>query len=254
MGRLLLVAVLALMTGPLAAQLSINRPGEREFVLDLAGVLSDADKSEIRAKCDSLLTAKATPIVVVVIRAMADHGGAGMTIEQFATALFNQWGIGHPTLHGKPWNTGMLLLVATQDRRARIELGAGWKHSRDAKSREIMDTLIVPAFKRGDYAGGIKGGVEGLDAMARGLDMPQPPTHWSKWLFIAGLGFIGVLMVVSLARNGRSGWAWAFWGIVFGVGIFLLTRRAGSGSGFGGSFSGGSFGGGFSGGGASGSW
>lgn len=256
MGRFLLVAALALLTGPLAAQLSINRPGEREFVLDLAGVLSESDKSEIRAKCDALLTAKAAPIVVVVIRSMANHGGQGMSIEAFATALFNQWGIGHPTLHGKSWNMGILLLVATEDRRARIELGAGWPTSKNAECQRIMDELMVPAFKRGDYPAGVKGGVSGLEAMANGLEPPKPPIPLKMWLLFAALVGLGIFTVVSLVRRGSSGWAWLFWGAVFALlSVLLMGFLRSRGRSSGGGFSGGSFGGGFSGGGgASGSW
>ena len=68
-------------------------PGDREFIRDLAGLLDPGAQEQIRKICDSLLTDKATPIIVITIESMAKHGGEGMRIETFATLLFDQWGI-----------------------------------------------------------------------------------------------------------------------------------------------------------------
>jgi uncharacterized protein len=239
-----------------AAQISLEPPGEREFVRDLAEMIDSADKEKIRSICDKLLTDKATPIIVVTIDSMAQHGGAGMRIETFALLLFNQWEIGHAKLNGQDWNTGILLLVSKGDRKARIELGAGWRREKDALCDRIMQEQIVPRFKEGDYSGGVVAGVESLDKMARDLELPTKPRPWWHYALIVGFMALVVFTIVSLVRRGASGWAWLFWAAVFGlVGYMLysfLTRSSSSG---GGGFSGGSFGGGFSGGGgATGSW
>lgn len=235
-----------------AGQIEIPRPGEHEFVLDLAGLLKPADAEKIRTDCAKLLKEKATPIVVVTIESMAAHGGEGLRIETFATLLFDQWGVGHAELGGRSWNTGILLLVSKGDRKARIELGAGWGRRQDAQCRQIMAQRIVPAFKRGQDARGIVQGVEALDAMARGLSLPRAPRPWWHWALVVLGVVLAVWTGISLYRSGHRGWAWIFWAVVLAAGAFLLfrllTRR-------GGGFSGGSFGGGFSGGGgASGSW
>src|SRR5262245_50529174 len=93
-----------------AAKISLERPGDREFVRDLAEMINAADKEKIRSICDKLLTDKATPVIVVTIDSMAQYGGEGMRIETFALLLFNQWEIGQAKLNGKNWNTGILLL------------------------------------------------------------------------------------------------------------------------------------------------
>jgi uncharacterized protein len=235
--------------------IALERPGEREFVLDTANMISDADKQKIKQVADKLLTDKAAPIIVVTIDSMAKHGGAGLRIETFARLLFDQWGIGPAKLGDTQWNYGMLLLVSKQDRKARIELGAGWKREKDAVAQKIMDDMIIPAFKRGDFSGGIVAGVEGLDKMARDLELPKRPRPTSH--YIIGAVFVGLLVftVISLIRRGASGWAWLMWAAVFGVVGMLLYHLATSRSSGGGGFSGGSFGGGSSGGGgASGSW
>lgn len=261
--RLCLLAVTLTIGSLLQAQdanrIDLEPPGPRDFIVDKADLIGEADELKIRQLADKLLTDKAAPIVVVTIESMAAHGGSGLRIETFARLLFDQWEIGPAKLGENPWNYGMLLLVSRDDRKARIELGAGWRHDKDVAAQKIMDELIIPHFKAGDFSGGIVAGVEGLDKLARDLKLPEavapprPASHY--WI---GLAFVGLLIftVVSLIRRGSSGWAWLFWGVVFAViGTILYqmaTSRSNSG---GGGYSGGSFGGGFSGGGgASGSW
>lgn len=295
MNRLmLLMASLVLSLAPEAnafQQIDLKRPGDREFVRDEAGLLNAQDKTAIVADCEKLLNDKATPIIVVTINDMKSHGGAGMRIETFARFLFDQWEVGHAELNGISWNTGILLLVSRNDRKARIELGGGWKHEYDQRCKEIMDQTIIPEFKRGDYSKGIREGVRQLVAMSGGIQMPgktganpsadpsatqgtpsvrYQPQHGSgpsihPGILIA-LACLAVFTVVSIARKGSQGLAWILWAGVFGVIGYILVsmmtnhdrRSPWGGGGFGGSgggFGGGSFGGGFSGGGgASGSW
>ena len=232
----------------------LDPPGPREFVRDLADMITPEGEQKIREACDKLLTEKATPIIVVTIKSMAQHGGPRLRIETFARLLFDQWEIGHATINGQRWNTGILLLVSEGERKARIELGAGWKRDKDDLCRQIMDEQIITRFKAGEFSAGIVAGVEALDKMARGLKLPSKPRPMWHYLVIVGAVVLGIFTIVSMIRRGSSGWAWLFWGVVFAiVGTILfnmLTRRSG-----GGGFSGGSFGGGSSGGGgATGSW
>ena len=240
-------------------RLSLEPPGQREFIRDLAGMVPAQEAALIRQVCDQLLTQKATPVIVVTIESMAKYGGGDMSIESFAMLLFNQWGIGHEKRDGNAWNRGILLLVSRDDRKARIELGAEWGHGKDGLCRKIMDEQIIPRFKRGDYSSGILAGVSALDKMVRGQELPV--VRRPNWQYVFGAGAIALLFftVVSVARRGTGGMAWLFWAAVFGlIGSILysmLTNAGRGGSSGGGGFSGGSFGGGFSGGGgASGSW
>lgn len=238
-----------------AIEIDLDPPGDREFIRDLAGLLDSGSEEHIRKLCDSLLTDKATPIIVITIESMAKHGGEDMRIETFATLLFDQWGIGHATLGKQEWNTGILLLVSRDDRKARIELGGGWGRREDALCQQIMDEHIIFHFKQGRFSEGIVAGVEALDKMGRMLELPTRPRPW--WHYALVVGFIGLVIftIVSLVRRGASGWAWIFWGVVFAiVGTILYQMITSRGNG-GGGFSGGSFGGGSSGGGgATGSW
>jgi uncharacterized protein len=238
--------------------IALDRPGPREFVVDRANLLSAADKQRIQEICDKLLTDKATPIIVVTINSMASHNGAGMGIESFATLLFNQWGIGVKELNGQTWNTGILLLVSKNDRKSRIELGGYWRRDQDALAQQIMNEQMVPRFKQGDFSGGILAGVESLDKMARGLQLPKaatPPPPWWVYPVMLGVIALAIFTVVSLIRRGSSGWAWLLWAAVFAAVGYMLDQMATSRGSSGGVYSGGSFGGGSSGGGgATGSW
>lgn len=236
--------------------INLQPPEEGQFILDKAQVIDDATEEKIREICTKLLREKATPIIVVTIESMAAYGG-DLRIETFARLLFDQWGIGAPEINGQVWNTGMLLLVSVGDRKARIELGAGWKRDKDDEAKQVMDELIFPRFREGNFAAGILAGVEGLANIARGLELPRAPRPWWHYALIVGAVALAIFTVVSLIRRGASGWAWLFWGAVFAVIGYLLYQmvtNAGRSSG-GGGYSGGSFGGGFSGGGgATGSW
>lgn len=226
-------------------------------MLDRANLLSSDQVETIRKSCDKLLTEHATPILVVTIDSIYDHYSGSFGIGAFAMRLFNQWQIGHATLNGSSWNTGILLLIAYEDRRARIELGAGWGHEKDDLCKQIMNERIVPMFKVGSYDQGILAGVEALDAMARTKPLPEirtPPLSTRAWVIILGSVVIALLSAVSFALSGRKGYAWIAWGATFtALGWLALHMVRGNGGGSG--FSGGSFGGGSSGGGgATGSW
>ena len=277
-----LVTLIVATTTSTAAEISLDRPGDREFVRDSANMLTQPDKGEIVAICDKLLTDKATPIIVITIDRMSDHGGNGMRIETFARLLFDQWEIGQAELNGQLWNTGILVLVSKGDRKARIELGAGWHRDKDQLCKNIMDEQIIPQFKQQNFSGGIKAGVVALDAMARELPLPsvapaagssqsnpnssypgnyyqgQQKPETPAWLPIAVLMLVGagIFTAVSLVRSGASGWAWAMWAGIFAIlGAILYafaTSNNNRGGGFfgggGGGFGSGSSGGGFSGG------
>ena len=220
-----------------------DKPPDENFFVDGAGLIQVEDQARVDEIAGKLLREERIPLFVVTIRSLAGQNAAGQSVEQYARALFDHWGIGSPDR-----NYGMLLLVAAGDRKARIELGAGWAGQHDAAARSVMNDLIVPAFKRGEFSTGIVDGVRGMDSMARGLALPRPTTPW--WFLPAlAVGAIAfVALVVNLFRTGRSGWACALI-VALGLLLFYLARNAGSG-GSGGGFGGGGGGGG----GATGSW
>lgn len=221
-----------------------EKPGDADFFVDKAGIINAEAATEINSLASKLLQDEQVALFIVTITSLVDYDAAGYSIEGYAADLFDEWGIGFDDR-----NYGMLLLVSKGDRKARIELGADWDRSYDRSSKEIMDSLIIPSFKKNDYSMGIVSGVKGLDAMARGLSLPKPEAPW--WLLpaIVVSVILVIALIINLFKTGRSGWAWAL--IAFlGLLIFAILRSSNSSGG-----SSGGFGGGFSGGGgASGSW
>jgi len=221
-----------------------EKPPKEHFYVDQAGLLAADDAAAIDKIAASLLSEEKIPLLVVTIPSLISQQASNHTVDTYAAALFDEWGIG-----SQDRNYGILLLVSVGDRKARIEFGKAWGGKHDADAKHVMDDMIVPAFKRGEFSAGISEGVNALDKMARGLALPKPKSPW--WVLPAMiLGTLLVIMViVSLFKSGRSGWGWA---LIVGIGvvIFFILRAAASSGGSGGSFGGGSSGGG----GASGSW
>ena len=219
-----------------------DKPPRKAFFVDEAGLITPEDADAINQIASKLLREERVPLFVVTIRGLsayeADRGG----VERYARQLFDHWGIG-----SKKRNFGMLLLVSAGDRNARIELGADWSGRHDAEARTVMDDLIIPQFKRGDFSLGILDGVRGMDAMARGLALPRAATPWWFWPAVIIGAIVIVAVIVSLFKSGRKGWGWALIALL-GIILFFALRSAMSGSG------GGFGGGGGGGGGASGSW
>ncbi len=236
----------------LAQEIDLAPPPEGQYVLDYAGLIDPEDEQEINKIAAASLAETVIPIITVTIEDMAQYGGAGMRIETFATLLYNQWEIGYERINNEYWNKGILLLVSRDDRFARIELGDGWDREHDDVARIVMDDQIIRSFKPGNYSAGIRRGVEALNSMARDEPLPRRPISWRNVAIFAAFIGLAIFTVVSLIRRRASGWAWIFWGVVFGIlGMLLLNMMRGRGGGF----SGGAFGGGFSGGGgATGSW
>jgi uncharacterized protein len=219
-----------------------EKPAKGRFYVDEAGLIDAAEGKEIDEIAAALLKEEQVPLIVVTIKSLMSHEAAGYTIERYAFELFNQWGIG-----SERRNYGMLLLVSRQDRKARIELGGAWGHSSNFQAQQVMNDLVIPEFRRGSYSEGILAGVRGMNALARGLQLPKPKAPW--WALPLFLAFLAVAIgvIVSLFKSGRKGWGWA---LLIGLGALLFFLLRASARGGGGAFGGGSSGGG----GATGSW
>lgn len=224
------------------------------YVTDIAGLLTPDEEERIERWLWQVESKTRVEIIVVLLQSIRDYPGTpNGSIEQFATALFNKYGIGN-----LPKNDGVLLLVARRDRKARIELGAHYGRDRDDDAKRIMDKVIAPCFKDDDYAQGITEGTRALCREFAGVRIGLP------WMLIGILIAIPVvgLIAFSLFRNGKRGWGWVCVGLILVLvlaAIFILCQivkhmpKSSSGSWSSGGLGG--FGGGFSGGGgATGSW
>ena len=225
------------------------------YVTDLDDLLSDDEEERIEVWLWQAESRTGIEIAVVTVPSFRHYPGTpSRSIETFARGLFDSWGIGN-----MPANDGVLLLVALTDRKVRIELGAGYANTRDADAARIIQEVILPHFRDDDYSKGITAGVQAIGAELASLRFGFP----RRLVWIAGASLAGILIALSLFRNGKRGWGWVVVGLVV-VLLFFLFRmlqwivrnmpESGSSSwsagGVGGSFGGGSSGGG----GVTGSW
>jgi uncharacterized protein len=163
----LLLLALALSAGALQAA-TPDFPPLTGRVVDRAGLLSERDETELDAALARFEQASGDQLVVATLPSLQ-----GLTIEEYGYQLGRHWGIGQA---GK--DNGALLLVAPEERAVRIEVGYGLEGElTDALSRTIIESRILPRFRQGDFAAGIKAGVAGMiGALGGSYDPSLPPT------------------------------------------------------------------------------
>lgn len=243
------LACAALAQAPAATPLAF--PALTGRVVDDAGLLPAEDRATLAASLTRLEAQTTDQLVVVTVKSLQ-----GATIEDYGYQLGRRWGIGQ-----KDKDSGVLLIVAAAERRVRIEVGYGLEGTlTDAATRLIIENSILPAFKAGDFPGGIKAGTSQIIQVlggaaagtsprtaARGAAGAPPNAGTPVWLgVLLGLGGVG-LLVFCAVKGGA-----ACRGIMQFLLLLALSGRSGSSRGRSSPFSGG--GGSFGGGGSSGSW
>jgi uncharacterized protein len=124
------------------------------WVTDMAGILTEQTETQINQMISQLEAKYGTEMAVVTVPKTAPADSP----KQFATELFNYWGIGK-----KGQDNGVLFLISVGDRRVEIETGYGVEAILpDAKVGNIIDTQIIPRFKKGDFEGGTLAGTKAL--------------------------------------------------------------------------------------------
>lgn len=122
-------------------------------IVDQMGLLSAADRAAVEESLRALDAKSSDQVVVVTVRSLE-----GYAIEDYGYQLGRHWQIGQAGT-----NNGVLLIVSPNDRKVRIEVGRGLEPQlTDTMSKLIIDNAILPAFRRGDFAGGIKAGVRDI--------------------------------------------------------------------------------------------
>jgi len=135
-------------------------------VVDEAGILSPQIESEIGAQLAAHEQATTNQVVVATLKSLQAYD-----ISDYANQLFRHWGIGQ-----KDKNNGVLLVVAPNERKVRIEIGYGLEGVlTDALSRDIIERVITPPFRQGDYEQGIRSGATAILAALGGDYRPAPP-------------------------------------------------------------------------------
>ncbi len=245
-------------------------------VVDLTATLSPDQVAALEQKLKAFEDRKGSQLAVLIVPTTQPE-----TIEQYALRVVEQWKLGR-----KKVDDGALLLIAKNDRKLRIEVGYGLEGAlNDATSKRIIDEIITPKFRSGDFAGGISDGADRILKVIDGEPLPAPKPEGE----LPDLGLIGeyfpFLLIVVLvgggifraifgrllgslvAGGGVAFFIWFFLGalsiaaiggliafVVTMIGDSIVSSGGGGRGGYGGGFSSGgssSSGGGFSGGGGS---
>jgi uncharacterized protein len=222
-------------------------------VVDQTGTLSSGDIASLSQTLKDLETRKGSQIAVLIVPTTD-----GEAIEQFSLRVAEAWKIGR-----KKVDDGALLVIAKNDRHLRIEVGYGLEGAlTDVTTKRIIDEVITPKFKGGDFAGGISAGVNRMIGIINGEKLPEPePVHWDKpnsfdafnpfWLFFAFVGssilrsilgrligsigagvFVGTLVWFLFENFGA---ALAIGGLAFLISVIIDVMPSGRGSSSGGS-------------------
>ncbi len=199
---------LALLLAPLAAFAQTSEPLQfpelTGRIVDRASLLSDAQRKELSRKLEDLETKTTAQFVVVTLTSLS-----GRTIEEYGYQLGRHWGIGQKTT-----NNGVLLIVAPNERKVRIEVGYGAEGILpDAVSSLIIQRVIIPKFRANDYAGGIVAGADEIIKVLSGggEEWKRPPQQGQQipdWvivllvlLFTFGPIFLAVLITWLTVRS-----------------------------------------------------
>ncbi len=256
----LLALLLLLVAAPLQAQQFPELTGR---VVDAADILPPDVEQQIIARSEEIERQTTAQVVVATVPDLQ-----GYEIEDYGYRLGRTWGIGQKREAGGKGDNGVILLVAPNERRVRIEVGYGLEPVlTDALSAVIIQSAVLPKFRAGDMPGGV---LDGFDQIAKQVELPPEEAaanvqaaearaaatgQGGGGVPIQGIIFFLFLIfwiwsVIRRAKHGkrsRRGGPIVIWGP--GTGGW---GGGGGGWGGGGGFGGG--GGGFGGGGASGGW
>ncbi|MFY9957980.1 TPM domain-containing protein [Bradyrhizobium sp.] len=161
-----------LMCWAFAALADIAVPPLTGRVVDQTGTLSSGDISALTQTLKNLEMRKGSQVAVLIVPTTEPE-----TIEQYSIRVADAWKIGR-----KKIDDGALMVIAKNDRHLRIEVGYGLEGAlTDVTTRRIIDEVITPKFKAGDFAGGISAGVDRIIRVIDGETLPAPePPHWQS--------------------------------------------------------------------------
>jgi uncharacterized protein len=239
MKRALLLGFFLSFFGAALALAALKFPALTGRVVDEAHVLKPATIEAIDQKLEAYENGTQTQFVVATLSSLQ-----GDDIADYGYQLGRAWGIGQ-----KGKDNGVLLIVAPNQKKVRIEVGYGHEGTlTDALSSQIINQTILPRFKQGDIDGGVAAGVDAIIATLGGEAQAAPAaTNGDGEISNTEVIIILILVVIFCVRYPMLAW------FIFSTSS-SGSYRGGGGSGWssGGGFSGG--GGSFGGGGASGSW
>jgi uncharacterized protein len=218
-----LALCLLLIAAPAWAQSLAPIPALDSPVVDTTGTLDATQKQQLEAQALALQQRKGSQLQVLMVPSTQPE-----TIEQYAVRVFEQWKLGR-----KGVDDGVLLLVAKDDRRVRIETGYGLEGAiPDAIANRVIQEYLAPKFRASDYAGGITDATATLVKLIDGEALPEPvSTHrisgeggkGGGLLFAAFAAFVVATIVRGMFSRAPSGIRGLFTGGAAGGVALLLS-------------------------------
>jgi uncharacterized protein len=219
-------AALLLACGGVRADSVVPVPPLTAPVVDLANTLTPEQTASLDAKLRAFSEARGSQVAVLIVPSTGPED-----VEQFSIRVVDAWKLGR-----KDQDDGVLLLVARDDRKVRIEVGYGLEGALpDATANRVIEEYVVPRFRAGDYYGGIDAGVDRIIGVIEGESLPAPAAR-SRANGSGGLSNLLPLLLIfavvggSVLRRvfGRVGGAFATAGLVgvvtwFIAGVLLLS-------------------------------
>lgn len=204
---LLALFALPALLAPALANADVAVPPLTARVTDLTATLSSQQKAALEETLRAFEARKGSQVAVLLVPTTQPEA-----VEQYSIRVFDQWKLGR-----KGIDDGVLLVVAKNDRKLRIEVGYGLEGVlNDATAKRIVEEDIVPRFKQGDFSGGINAGIERIIKVIDGEPLPPPKSRQLQDINIdletlLIFGFVFVVVVGSILR--------AIFGRFFGAGI-----------------------------------
>ncbi|GMO33489.1 TPM domain-containing protein [Bradyrhizobium sp. TM233] len=198
----LVLAIALLFALPASADVAVPQLTGR--VVDQTGTLSSSETAALSQKLRDFETRKGSQIAVLIVPTTQPE-----TIEQFSIRVAEAWKIGRKRI-----DDGAILVVAKNDRHLRIEVGYGLEGVlTDVTSRRIIDEIITPKFRTGDFGGGIADGVDRMVRVIDGEPLPVP----SPTVNFGNLDDLAPIFIVTLfASIGVGGFFRAMLGRLLG--------------------------------------
>jgi len=240
-----------------------DKPKEQTSLYDYVDLLPPAQENALKQKLIRYSDSTSTQIVLAIISTTE-----GENINYLGAQWGQKWGIGQADK-----DNGVLILLAKDDRRIAINTGFGTEGAlTDALSKRIIETVIIPEFRQGDYYGGLDKGCDAIFAALKGEfkagDNQGKGSGKFPFRALFPLIIFLVILIILANRNKRNGGGpggrrrrgASIWDMIILSNMGRSNRSGGGFGGFGGGgFGGGGFGGGFGGGGfggggASGGW
>ena len=175
---------------PAFAQQPVVVPALSARVTDLTGTLDAAQRQRLDAQLGDIERRKGTQVAILIVPSTQPE-----TIEEFGIRVADAWKLGRGRERAQrdtgnsratAIDDGLLLLVAKNDRRVRIEVGYGLEGAiPDAVAKRIIGEAITPRFRTGDFAGGLEAAVADVSRRLEGEDLPPGCCRWcsarSSW-------------------------------------------------------------------------